>query len=270
MKKFRNKRLKSGYNFRNDEIKLILDKDENLTSFNIETSSPSHSLVEECMLLANQESAKKLNHLGIFRVHSEPTTAKIKKLIDDVKELGIMVKLKKDIHFIISSIQNKAEACGLEEEVDELIIQSQQQAKYSSIKQPHFGLGFENYSHFTSPISRYSDLILHRILKTAAIPKDIEDITEDISDKERKINSLVWDYEARKYSRFLKNHIGKLFNAIVVDTDEKIVKIDDKKMSGARVYLENYSGEKLFSKVRIKIISSDLISKEIVGRINNV
>ena len=222
------------------------------------------------MLLANQESAKRVKYLGIFRVHQEPTTAKIKKLIDDVKELGIKVKFKNDVHFIISSIQTKAEQYGLEEEVDELIIQSQQQAKYSSIKQPHFGLGFENYSHFTSPIRRYSDLILHRILKTADIPQDIEKITEEISETERKINSLVWDYEARKYCRFLKNYIGKFFNAIVVDRDEKIVKIVDKRINGARVYIENYSGEKLFLKVKIKIISSDLIQKEIIGEISNV
>jgi ribonuclease R len=267
---FRDKRLKNGYDFRSDETRLILDKDENLKYFKVESSSPSHSLVEECMLLANQESAKKLNTMGIYRVHDEPTPAKIKKLLDDINCLGLKAKLKKDIHSTIISIQTKANNAGLSQEVDELIIQSQQQAKYSSIKKAHFGLGFNNYSHFTSPIRRYSDLVLHRILKTGAIPNDIEDICEDICITEREISSLVWDYEDRKYARYLSKCIDKSFVGILVDTDHFIVKLDDIKIKGARVYLDNYSGEKLFSKVEIKIISSDIISKRVIGKICNV
>lgn len=266
-KKFRNKRLKNGYDFRNDEVRLVLDKNEELENFVVETSTPSHSLIEECMLLANQEAAKKLKLLGIFRVHEEPTPAKIKKLLDEVNELGLKAKLKKDVHSTILSIQTKAKSAGLEQEVDELIIQSQQQAKYSSVKQEHFGLGFKDYSHFTSPIRRYSDLVLHRILKTNKVPKDIENICEDISITEREIASLVWDYEDRKYSRYLSKNIGKVFKCRVVDTTHKIVKLDDSSIKGARVYLENYSGEKLFTKLKIEIISSDIISKKVTGKV---
>ena len=266
-KKFRNKRIKNGYDFRNDEVRLVLDKNEELENFVVETSTPSHSLIEECMLLANQEAAKKLKLLGIFRVHEEPTPAKIKKLLDEVNELGLKAKLKKDVHSTILSIQTKAKSAGLEQEVDELIIQSQQQAKYSSVKQEHFGLGFKDYSHFTSPIRRYSDLVLHRILKTNKVPKDIENICEDISITEREIASLVWDYEDRKYSRYLSKNIGKVFKCRVVDTTHKIVKLDDSSIKGARVYLENYSGEKLFTKLKIEIISSDIISKKVTGKV---
>ncbi|MEA3498868.1 MAG: ribonuclease R family protein [Campylobacterota bacterium] len=266
-KKFRYKRLQNGYDFRNDEIRLILDKKEQLIDFTIETSSPSHSLIEECMLMANQEAAKKLKHLGIFRVHDEPTPSKIKKLLDDVNALGLKAKLKKDVHSTIVAIQNKAQEVGLEQEVDELIIQSQQQAKYSSIKKEHFGLGFNDYSHFTSPIRRYSDLVLHRILKTNKIPQDIENICEDISTTEREISSLVWDYEDRKYARYLSNHIEKTFEAIIVDTDKHIAKLDDSSISGARIFIDKYSGEKLFTKVKVKIIDSDIISKKVIAQI---
>ena len=266
-KKFRSKRLKNGYNFRNDEVRLTLNKDESLKSYQVESSTPSHSLIEECMLLANQEAAKKLKLLGIFRVHDEPSPAKIKKLLDDVNELGLKAKLKQDVHSTILSIQAKAKNANIEQEVDELIIQSQQQAKYSSIKQEHFGLGFKDYSHFTSPIRRYSDLVLHRILKTNNIPKDIEKICEDISGTEREIASLVWDYEDRKYARYLSENIDKIFSARIVDTTNKIVKLNDSSMVGARVYLENYSGEKLFTELKIKIISSDIISKKVLGKV---
>ena len=265
-KKFREKRLKKGYDFRSDETRLILDDEEKLTGFKVETSSPSHSLVEECMLLTNQEAAKKLKLTGIFRVHDEPSSSKIKKLLDDVSALGIKAQLKDDIHATIISIQQKAANVGLEQEVDELIIQAQQQASYSSLKREHFGLGFKDYSHFTSPIRRYADLVLHRILKTNKIPQNIEEVCEYVSTKEREIATLVWDYEDRKYARYLSNHIHKTFEATLVDTDNSIVKLNNG-VKGARVYIDNYAGEKLFSKLHIKIISSDIISKKIIGTI---
>jgi len=264
--KLKKNRLKNGFDFRNDEIRLILDDEEKLKDFKLETSSPSHSLVEECMLLANQEAAKKLKSIGIFRVHDEPSDSKIKKLIDEVNFLGIDAKLKDDVHSTIISIQKLASKVDLEQEVDELIIQSQQQASYSSIKKLHFGLGFNDYSHFTSPIRRYSDLVLHRILKSGSIPQNIEEICEDISVREREIAQLVWDYEDRKYARYLSNHIGKIFTATIIDTDNMIAKIDTK-VKGARVSIENYSGEKLFSKIEVKISSSDIISKRITATI---
>jgi ribonuclease R len=264
--KIRKNRLKNGFDFRNEEIRLLLDKEERLVDFKVEISSDSHSLVEECMLLANQEAAKRLKTIGIFRVHDEPSDAKIKKLLDEVNFLGIDAKLKDNVHSTIISIQKLARNVNLEHEVDELIIQSQQQAAYSSIKSPHFGLGFNDYSHFTSPIRRYSDLVLHRILKTGNVPKDIETICEDISIREREIASLVWDYEDRKYARYLSNHIGKVYMATIVDVDTIIVKLNNG-VKGARVFIENYSGEKLFTKVHVKIVSSDIISKKVTGNI---
>lgn len=264
--KLKKKRLKNGFDFRNDEIRLILDEEERLLDFKEESSSPSHSLVEECMLLANQEAAKKLKSTGIFRVHDEPSDTKIKKLVDEVNFLGIKAKLKDDVHSTIIKIQKQAKKVNLEQEVDELIIQSQQQASYSNIKKPHFGLGFEDYSHFTSPIRRYSDLVLHRILKSGKIPSNIEEICEDISIKEREIASLVWDFEDRKYARYLYNYIGKSFEGVLIDTDKMIVKLD-RPIKGARVCIENYGGEKLYAKVFVKITHSDIISKKITGNI---
>ena len=263
--RFRKKRLMNGYDFRSEEIAMVLDEDENMQGLRVETSSPSHSLVEECMLLANQEAAKKLQHLGIFRVHEEPSTAKIKKLIDDLHQLGINAKLKNNLHATIESIQKQAEHFELEAEVDELIIQSQQQAYYSSVKAKHFGLGFANYSHFTSPIRRYSDLILHRILKSGDIPKEIEDICQKVSTTEREIAQLVWDYEDRKYARALAKTSQKNFEGIIVDMEHHLVKITDEKFLGARVEVENYSGEKLFLKVKIQIKSADPLTKKITA-----
>jgi ribonuclease R len=155
----------------------------------------------------------------------------------------------------------------LENEVDKLIIQSQQQARYGSKSLGHFGLGFKDYSHFTSPIRRYSDLVLHRILKSKKVPKDVDDICLDISDKEREIATLVWDLEDRKYARWADENINLEVDAIIVDAVNGIAKLTNT-MVGARVICENYDGEKLFEKIKIKILSANIISKEIKATIS--
>ncbi|MCK5111717.1 MAG: VacB/RNase II family 3'-5' exoribonuclease [Arcobacteraceae bacterium] len=265
---FRKKRLQNGFDFRTEELSLQLDENEELQSVVIETSSPSHKLVEECMLLANCEAAKKLKGLGIFRVHEEPKAKSIEKLIDDVNMLGLNAKLKDNVHKTIESIQSKAANVGLENEVDELIIQSQQQARYGSKSLGHFGLGFKDYSHFTSPIRRYADLVLHRILKTRKIPADIEVICEDISVKERDIASLVWDLEDRKYARWADKNLEKSFAAIIVDAQNGIAKLQEE-MIGARVVCKNYAGQRLFSNVKVTLKSSDIITKNIIVNIQD-
>ena len=130
----------------------------------------------------------------------------------------------------------------------------------------HFGLGFKSYSHFTSPIRRYSDLVLHRLLKTNKVPKDIEDICEDISQQERKIDQLVWDFEDRKYARWAKENIGAETKGKIVDIEKGIFK-SDSIMPGMRIYIDNYKGQNLFAKVTVVIKEADIVTKTIIGSI---
>jgi ribonuclease R len=265
--KLRIRRLKNGFDFRNCEIRLVLDEDENLVNFQEEENTVSHHLVEECMLLANQEAAKKLTQSGIFRVHEEPDIKKIDALIDRLKDFGLYIKKKANIHATIEQIQKSASNFGIEAQVDKLIIESQQQARYSNLKGNHFGLGFEHYSHFTSPIRRYSDLILHRILKTGQVPTNIEQMCEEISNHEREIAYMVWDLEDRKYARWAKKHIGQKFKAhIADDSDEAKIELDEV-MLGLRAKITNFAGEELFSKVIVEFTYSDYISKQIECKI---
>jgi ribonuclease R len=264
-KKFRAKRLLKGYDFRTSENRLKL-RNSNLESIEVETSTASHQLVEECMLLANIEASKKVNTVGIYRIHEEPAFKAISKLVEDVNILGVNVKLQSDVHDTILHIQEKAKIGMLSAEIDELIIQSQTQAKYSSKNLGHFGLGFSSYSHFTSPIRRYSDLVLHRILKTKQTPKNIDDICSHISLNERKVDQLVWDFEDRKYARWAAANIGEDIKVKVVDTERgRAVCYDN--MIGMKVVLENYKAQKLFSKMKVKIKSADIVTKIIVATI---
>ena len=264
-KQYRAKRLQNGYDFRSYEYKLKLTNGE-IQSVEIESSTASHQLIEECMLLANIEASKKVNSVGIFRIHEEPPFKAISKLVDDVNALGIKAKLQSDVHSTITHIQEKAKFSNLREEIDDLIIHAQTQAKYSSKNLGHFGLGFKSYSHFTSPIRRYSDLVLHRMLKTKQTPKNIDDICEHISNQERKIDLMVWDYEDRKYARWALKNIKKEVKAKVTDT-EKGICITYGEIAGAKIYLDNYKGQVLYSKIKVIIKSSDIITKQIIGSV---
>jgi len=261
-KKFRKNRLLKGFDFRTTENRLKL-KNSILQSVEIEKSTASHQLVEECMLLANVEASKSIKQ-GIFRIHEEPSFKAISRLVDDVNIIGVKAKLKDDVHSTIIHIQKEAERMLLQEEVDELIIQSQEKAKYSSKNLGHFGLGFSSYSHFTSPIRRYSDLVLHRILKTKKIPQDMDLICEHISNQERKIDTLVSDFENRAYARWAENNIGTLLKVKIIDI-QKARAICYENIVGLKVAIENYSGQKLFSKHRVKIKSSNIATKLIVA-----
>ena len=264
-KKFREDRLKKGYDFRTSENRLKL-KNSLLENIEVEKSTSSHQLIEECMLLANIEASKKVGALGIFRIHEEPNFKAISKLIDDVNILGVKAKLKDNVHETISHIQEESNKLFLRDEIDELVIQSLTQAKYSSKNLGHFGLGFKSYSHFTSPIRRYSDLVLHRILKTKKLPKNIDDICTHISEQERKIDKLVWDFEDRKYARWAKDNIGGEIKVKIVDM-ERAKGVCYENMIGLKVTIENYKGQKLFSKHKVKIVSSNLATKLIVAKL---
>ena len=264
-KKYRAKRLLKGYDFRSSENRLKL-RNSNLESVEVETSTSSHQLVEECMLFANIEASKKVNMMGIYRIHEEPPFKAISKLLDDVNILGVNAKLQSDVHETIVHIQEKAKIAMLSAEIDELIIQAQTQAKYSSKNLGHFGLGFTSYSHFTSPIRRYSDLVLHRMLKTKQTPKNIDDICAHISLNERKVDQLVWDFEDRKYARWANEHIDEEIKVKIVDV-EKARAVCYEKMVGMKVVLDNFKGQKLFTKLRVKIKLVDIVTKLIVATI---
>ncbi len=265
-KDIRKKRLVKGYDFRTVEYRLWLNKNQEVESIVTEESTASHQLVEECMLLANIEASKKVSTVGIYRIHDEPSLQAISNLVDDVNLLGIKAKIKGSVHETITHIQHRAKNSVLREEVDELIIQSQTQAKYSSKNLGHFGLGFKSYSHFTSPIRRYSDLVLHRMLKTKRVPPGIDEVCDHISKQERKVDMLVWDLEARKYARWAKKHIGEEFKAQVVDEERGLAKFYQE-MPGLRVQINNFKGQKLFTKLKVVIKDADIISKRIVASI---
>ncbi len=274
--KIRAKRLKNGCEFRSSEVRMTLDEDQNLIGVKIESETPSHALIEDAMLLANKAAAKSLEN-GIFRVHEAPSSSRIEELLDDLGIIGIYSDLESEnIYELIRRLQKNADEKGVREEVDKMIIRAQKQAAYSHQSLGHFGLGFEHYTHFTSPIRRYSDLIVHRILKAVKrnekkvlkfILKDIDVLAVRISELEREAAKVAWDFMDRKYARYALNHIGESFLATVTDTNRSpIVHFEEGLLKGARAFLIDGDVE-LLEKVKVEIVESYLTSARIIATV---
>ena len=279
IKHIRNERLKSGLEFESDEIKMLLDEDGMIEKVEIEKETPSHKLIEDCMLLANKAAAKIID-FGIFRVHEKPSKTSIDELYSELGSLGINVNIdEKNFVKVVNDIQKQANEIGIKKFVDKLIIRSQQQARYDANNIGHFALGFERYTHFTSPIRRYSDLTLHRILKATIkndekklnyILRNIEALVVKISELEREAMKVEWDFYDRKYARFAKENIGKIYKGIIEDKEvPPIAKVLEDKLLGARVFLKDKEKFNLFDKVDIEIVNANIATAKIRGKVKN-
>jgi ribonuclease R len=274
-KHLKKERLKKGLEFVTDEIKMSLDKNGNLEKVTFESETPSHSLIEDCMLLANKAAAKMIQ-FGIFRVHQEPTKRDINNLLISLIPFGIEVEHKNNPIETFKAIQKQAKQLNLKKMIDKMIIKTQQQAKYEAFYNPHFALGFEKYTHFTSPIRRYSDLTLHRLLKSIIhqnqkfhqfILRNIESLVVKISELEREVMKIEWDFYDRKFARWANERVGKVVKGVIIDSKSPpIAKIDDE-IVGARVFLKVTKKVELFEKVNIKIVSVNLATAKIRGEI---
>jgi len=280
-KRLRKTRLKDGFDFRSEETKLSIGKDHLLRSTEIETGTPSHSLIEECMLLANQASAKRFkgDGDGIFRIHEPPQLSRIEQLLTELAAIGLYVEEYEDSPGLIRAIQKEADKMGLAAEVDAMVIKSLRQAQYNAHNVGHFGLGFSHYSHFTSPIRRYADLILHRLIKTqlredeeeaSYLLRNIEPLCARVSELEREATKCEWDFRDRKFARWAAQHLGEIFDAEVVEAGEaaKAVLLGDIKGISVNLHGDNIM---LFDKIRVKIsevnIPQAVIMAELVEKL---
>jgi ribonuclease R len=237
-KQLRAKRFKhGGINFESSEVRFKFDENKNPIEIKLKQANEATQLVEEFMLAANQVVAQEFNKFTkdyrldfaiptIYRIHEEPEPSVIREAIDFVSSLGkkfsssdISSSL---INTIIDFYHGKTEA----NLVNQVLIRSLPKAIYDPINYGHFGLGFSDYTHFTSPIRRYCDLIVHRLLKEYYNSKPEADrlkylkvfthsISKHISQTER--NSMEAERASAKltHSIFMSDKIGQEFDATI-------------------------------------------------------
>ena len=269
------KRLKVGYDFRSNELEMFIDENSNLESTTYAEETPSHALIEDCMLLANKEAAKQFER-GIFRIHEPPSQNKLQILYQELAGIGMFIDIKNSTKETITDIQTKAREMDLESEVDTLIIRSQMQARYAPLNSGHFGLGFEQYTHFTSPIRRYSDLIVHRLLKAinradtqegSYVLRNIEALAMTISEKEREASTIEVEFQARKFARWAKNNLNKEFKARINATEPEVKAELHDEIQGARLNITSSENIVLFQDVIVSIDKVDIPKAKIFARV---
>ncbi|SFV65216.1 3'-to-5' exoribonuclease RNase R [hydrothermal vent metagenome] len=275
-------RLKVGFDFHSVEIEMTLDENTNLIATKASEETPSHALIEDCMLLANKEAAKRYDR-GIFRIHEPPSQTKLQTLYQELSAIGMNIEIKPTIKETIESIQKQAREMGIESDVDTLIIRAQMQARYAPLNSGHFGLGFEEYTHFTSPIRRYADLIVHRLLKAiqkgdtkegSYVLRNIETLAMMISEKEREASTIEAEYKARKYARWANEHLHKDFKAKIIATESELRAELHDEIIGAKLNITNSADVVLFEDVIVRIEKVDIprarIYAAVVGKANDV
>lgn len=274
-KKIKAKRLKKGFAFLGDEVKLKLDENQSLQEVKISSEGESHCIVEEAMLLANIQSAKILQDLeseGIYRIHEEMKEEKLFELLTHLRALGFQAQIKsKGIHQIIEEIQKWSMREGIEKEIDKMIIKSQNQAIYSSQNLGHFGLGFEVYTHFTSPIRRYADLCVHRLIKDNLeggkrlkyLSEEYPSLAKSLSESEKIIARMEIEYKDRKFAHWAEKHIGEELNAIVVDEQDPPLLQAQEKIVGARLICKDKIQVEKFQSLKVRVVSVNIANAKI-------
>ncbi|MEM9887052.1 MAG: ribonuclease R [Bacteroidota bacterium] len=227
-KKMRKQRFKSGsVDFNSEEVRFILDEEGVPTDVYVKERRDTNMLIEEYMLLANKEVAAYISKKGksaeipyVYRVHDEPDPDKVADLVRFAREMG--VKIHAETPEQTAKAYNKLAKQALTDSnlkvLEPLAIRTMAKAEYSTDNIGHYGLGFEFYSHFTSPIRRYSDVLAHRILyqnldgKTKRVNKDqLEARCKHISRQERRANDAERESVKYKQVEFMKKRIGEVF-----------------------------------------------------------
>jgi len=228
-KNLRKKRIKEGsFEFFTPEVQFHLDENGHPMNILKKEIKESNMLVEEFMLLANKTIAQKIMSKGnipfVYRVHDFPDEEKIEEFSRFVKSLGYHFNPKAG-RTASQFNQLMKEVKGTEEEavINELAIRSMAKAVYSTKNIGHYGLGFKSYTHFTSPIRRYSDLLVHRIIEKNFITKSgkhysldhLSKICEHISATERTAMEAERRSVKLKQIQFLKDKLGYEFHAVI-------------------------------------------------------
>ncbi len=286
--------------FEAEEVKFKLDEEGNPVDVYVKERKDAHLLIEDFMLLANREVAAFIADKGkedgqeipfVYRVHDLPNMDKVADLVRFAKELGYELQANSPdaVANAYNQLANAARKDAALRMLEPIAIRTMAKAEYTTNNIGHYGLGFGYYSHFTSPIRRYSDVLAHRILeqnleKNYRVRKDaLEEKCKHISLQERKAMDAERESVKYKQVQFMEGRIGEEFDGVIsgiidrgifielekikaegligFDRMEESFEIDNSRLKvvGTRTRQVLRMGDR----VRVRIISTDLAKRQI-------
>jgi len=240
--------------FETEESRFIFNEDRKIETIEPLVRNDAHKIIEECMILANVATAKfieKHKKPGLFRVHDKPSEDKYKNFVSYLSELGISLPFIKkelkeqlepkpsDYGYILDAVAERPDR----ELIQTMLLRSMRQAVYQSDNLGHFGLALESYAHFTSPIRRYPDLVVHRVIKEILHQQEVKanseksgnadnignandghfdypieaviELGEHCSLTERRADEATRDVADWLKCEFMQDHVGDTFEGVI-------------------------------------------------------
>ncbi|MCA5011858.1 MULTISPECIES: ribonuclease R [unclassified Enterococcus] len=284
--------------FEDREAKVLVDAKGHPQDILLRTRGIGERLIESFMLAANETVAKHYHDLKlpfIYRIHEQPKEEKMQRFFDFAAVLGILVKgtktdiTPKDLQRVLEQVADKPE----EAVINTMLLRSMQQARYSEDNYGHYGLAAEYYTHFTSPIRRYPDLIVHRLIRSyegnvseklkEKWEQHLPDIADHSSKMERRAVEAEREVDAMKKAEFMADKIGEEYQGIISsvarfgffvelpNTIEGLIHVNNLKQDYFH-YIENHMalvGErtgmtlKIGQKVKVRVEKADPETREI-------
>lgn len=233
------------------EVEVVMNERGQVVDIVPRKRGPAEILIEEFMIKANETVAEIFHNAGlpfVYRVHEGPDPETILQLKEYVEALGLKVKFPKTMHpSVLQKVLELVKDHPLRSSVEKLMVRSMKRAMYSPTNIGHFGLASYAYTHFTSPIRRYPDLVVHRLLKlylkqgNRFTEKQIElyskllpKIAQHCSKRERIADEAEWDLLAMKKVEYISKHMDEIFEVVVTNVTRfgLFVEIPDKLISG--------------------------------------
>ncbi|MGN4127243.1 ribonuclease R [Lysinibacillus sphaericus] len=302
--------MRGAIDFDFKESKVIVDEDGWPVDIELRERTVAEKLIEDFMLAANETVAEHFHWMNVpflYRIHEDPKPEKLQRFFEFVTNFGILIKgtgntvHPKALQDVLTAIEGMPE----EPVISTMLLRSMQQAKYYPESIGHFGLSTDFYTHFTSPIRRYPDLVVHRLIRTYLINKDtsretvaqwgmaMDEIADHTSERERRAVDAERDTDALKKAQYMSDKIGEEFEGIVSsitnfgmfielpNTIEGLVHIsnmtddyyrfDDRQMImiGERTNRQFRIGDEVTVRVANVIIEESSIDFEIVGMVTS-
>ncbi|KAA9133104.1 ribonuclease R [Marinihelvus fidelis] len=223
------RRQRGAIDFESQEVKFAFDENGEVADLLPTTRNDAHKLIEECMIMANVEAARFLQQTGLpapYRVHAPPPMLKLESLTQFLQAQGLKPTWRdqpepRDFDRIAQQAKGRPD----EKLIMAVLLRSQSLAVYLPENNGHFGLALDAYSHFTSPIRRYPDLLAHRAIHHAIARQakaefpygknDMQKLCEGCSHRERRAEEAERDVDDRLKCAYMEQHIGMEFNGIV-------------------------------------------------------